>query len=211
MCFVGELSFKHTHTHTEQHLNPKAACLKKRDEEKSYHASLVGGPSPLHPHELTPSLASPTLLSHSHSHTLPITPTSHTPPSCTPSSYPSTPPPNHSSSTPTTTSTNITSSSQEILSHVALNSSAGGPQRLSQYMQPQQHIQQRLPFQSYPSPPPPLAPGDRIPRSNEHDPPMKHRTNSGTVSPTIQKAVKGRCSSGSSIASAKSEKSNSLA
>lgn len=182
-------------THTERNLNPKAACLKKRDEEKTFQAAATVGPAPIHPdHNPLSSLSSlspTTILPH---HTLPLTPTSQTPP--TPS-FPSSPPP--SLSLPST-------ASQDIVPPATIPSSSALPQ----YIQPQHHLQQscqqpqRLPFQSYPSPPP-LAPGDKIPRLNEHDPPMKHRSNSGTVSPTIQKTVKGRCSSGSSIASNKPE------
>ena len=159
----------------------------------------ICGPSHLHAHEHTPSLSSlsPTSL-HPHS-SLPLTPTSKTP--STPS-YPSPP-------TPLTLTPATTSSPADIMTQGVINSSGGstgGPPRFPQHMAPLhiQSCQQQLPFQSFPSPPP-LAPGDKIPRSNEHDPPMKHRSNSGTVSPTIQKTVKGRCHSGSSIASTKAE------
>ena len=181
---------------TERNLNPKAACLKQRDEEKTFQANSIAlcGPSPLHIPDHNPSLTSlsPTSL-HPHS-SLPLTPTSKTP--STPS-FPS--PPASLSLAPST-------SAGEIMTPGVRNSSGGTfPPKFQQ--QVPHHIQgchQQLPFQSYPSPPP-LAHGDKIPRSNEHDPPMKHRSHSGTVSPTIQKTVKGRCSSGSSIASTKAE------
>jgi transcription factor 4/12 len=182
----------------DRNLNPKAACLKKRDEEKTFQANC--GPSPLHPPEHIPSL-SPTSL-HPHP-SLPLTPTSKTP------STPSFPSP------PLPPATAISSTPIDIMTPGVINSSgcgSGGPFQFPQQVIPH-HIQschQQLPFQTYPSPPP-LAPGDKIPRSNEHDPLMKRRSNSGTgtVSPTIQKTVKGRCSSGSSIASSKAEaKSN---
>jgi 23S rRNA maturation mini-RNase III len=184
VAVIGNLE----HQVKERNLNPKAACLKKRDEEKTYQATASIGPSPLHAPEHNPLTSlSPTTL-HPH-HSLPLTPTSQTPP--TPL-FPSSPPP----MAPPSSST-----SQDLLTS-APTSSTGLPQ----YIQQQPHhippCHQRLPFQSYPSPPP-LAPGDKIPRSNEHDPPMKHRSSSGTVSPTLQKTVKGRCSSGSSIASSK--------
>lgn len=181
---------------TDRNLNPKAACLKKRDEEKTFQANSVaicGGPSPLTLSDSTPSLStlSPTSL-HPHSSSLSLTPTSKTP--STPS-FPS-PPPLSFPPLPTTPTT----SSAGVLTPGVINS--GG------FPLPPQHqvqsCQQQLPFQSFPSPPP-LAPGDKIPRSNEHDPPMKHRVHSGTVSPTVQKVVKGRCHSGSSIASSRSE------
>jgi hypothetical protein len=176
----------------DRNLNPKAACLKRRDEEKTFQANSVAvcGPSPLHPLEHTPSL-SPTSL-HPHP-SLPLTPTSKTP--STPS-FPSPPPP---LTFPPATATSI-----DIMTQGIINSSGGGSGGPLQFPHHIQSCHQQLPFQSFPSPPP-LAPGDKIPRSNEHDPLMKHRSNSGTVSPTIQKTVRGRCSSGSSIASSKAE------
>ena len=179
----------------ERNLNPKAACLKKRDEEKSFQAAAPGanlGSSGLKQETNPLTSLSPTTL-HPH-HTLPLTPTSQTPPTPTfthslPSPPP--PPPPVTSSQPTiTTSPNL---------NCPLSYMLPGQQQQQQTQQ-----QTRKAFQPYPSPPP-LATGDKIPRSSEHDPPMKHRSNSGTVSPTLQKAVKGRCSTGTSIAATKSQ------
>lgn len=158
MCVIFLLQVK------DRHLNPKAACLKKREEEKA--AMRIGSCST--PTPLTPtgdaglsSFDFEGLSGEPHSLPLPANSSQQTNGSLPPSSNPS----------------------RSISPTAYYSTTAGSP---FQSNSPANSFQYSIPYN--PSPPP-LTPTEKIPRvkSESH---MKRKTN-GNVSPTLRKARGG--------------------
>lgn len=145
----------------DRHLNPKAACLKKREEEKA--ALRIGSCStPNNP--LTPT-GDATFdfegLSGGDALTLPVPPTT------------------TNGSMPSTSSSN---NSRSISPTAYYSTSAGSP-----FQSTSPSFTYSIPYN--PSPPP-LTPTDKIPRVKSEGGNMKRKAN-GNVSPTLRKAKGG--------------------